>query len=252
MFSFFTKVISCNETTELNMTLICGVDGCKGGWVAITKNLGNGRISWRLCLTARDIFYPKIQPQVIAIDIPIGLPESGARCCDKKARRLLGPGHGSSVFPAPLRAVLEVDNYADACRIRSSIDGKKMSRQAYNILCKIKEVDETLRLDPELQTRVHEVHPEVCFYHLAGRHPMQHNKKRVAGRVERIELLKPHFDHWLGDALAQHRQLESGEDDILDALAALWTAERIMNGTSVTLPPDSPTDSCGLRMEIVA
>jgi predicted RNase H-like nuclease len=41
------------------------------------------------------------------------------------------------------------------------------------------------------------------------------------------------------------------DDDILDAFAALWTAERITSGVAVTLPENKPLDSTGLPMRIV-
>ena len=62
----------------------------------------------------------------------------------------------------------------------------------------------------------------------------------------------PIFGHWLQTALAERRELASNEDDILDAFAALWTAERIALGISQTIPAVPPKDSFGLRMEIVA
>jgi predicted RNase H-like nuclease len=40
-------------------------------------------------------------------------------------------------------------------------------------------------------------------------------------------------------------------DDILDAFATLWSAERILRGESRSLPESPPTDEFGLRMEIV-
>jgi predicted RNase H-like nuclease len=40
-------------------------------------------------------------------------------------------------------------------------------------------------------------------------------------------------------------------DDIIDALAALWTAERIARGEARMLPPQPPVDEMGLRMEMV-
>ncbi len=232
--------------------IVCGVDGCKGGWIAVCQDLASGEINARLCPTAQDIFSPAPSPQVLAIDIPIGLPASGARLCDQQARRLLGRGRASSVFPAPLRPILAAKDYRDACRIRLAIDGKQMSWEAFNIVVKIREIDEALRQDPALQTRVHESHPEVCFYHLAGGRPMQHNKKTAAGRAERFILLEPHFGNGLQDILARRRELASGVDDVLDAFACLWTAGRIAGGRALTLPPDPPRDAYGLRMEIVA
>ena len=41
------------------------------------------------------------------------------------------------------------------------------------------------------------------------------------------------------------------KDDILDAIAALWTAHRISNGTAETLPDPPPRDEVGRPMEIV-
>ncbi|MFN2399112.1 MAG: DUF429 domain-containing protein, partial [Gemmatimonadaceae bacterium] len=45
---------------------------------------------------------------------------------------------------------------------------------------------------------------------------------------------------------------EAADDDLLDALVALWSAERLVSGTSISLPPDPPRDRFGLRMEMVA
>jgi predicted RNase H-like nuclease len=41
------------------------------------------------------------------------------------------------------------------------------------------------------------------------------------------------------------------DDDMLDAVAALWTATRLYEGTAETLPDEPPLDAAGLRMEIV-
>ena len=234
------------------MGIVCGVDGCRAGWVALAKDLDTGCISWRLCARARDLVYGGSAPLVIAIDIPVGLPERGPRVCDLEARKLLGPGRGSSVFPAPIRPVLATSTYENACRIRFEAEGKKMSHQAWGIVYKVREIDEVLRGDLKLQTVVREVHPEVCFYYLAGGQPMRHGKKSEAGKEERRELLEPIFGGWVQAALADRRHVASAEDDILDAFAALWTAERIAQGVARTIPPVPPKDSFGLPMRMVA
>ena len=233
------------------MYLICGVDGCPGGWVVITKDLESGEVTWRLYPTARELFFSRLELAVIAIDIPIGLLEKGARDCDQEARKCLGFGRASSVFTAPLRSLLSIANYREACDARFQIEGKQLSKQAWNIFPKIRQVDELLRQNPTLQTRVREVHPEVCFYELAGRNPMRHNKKTLAGIEERRQLLAPVFGSCLDAALAQRKALASGTDDVLDAFAALWTAERIALGQAYTLPADPQADACRLRMEMV-
>src|SRR5207245_2674687 len=132
--------IGAREGRRIDMSIVCGADGCKAGWLAVSKDIEADSVSWRLCRTARDLFYDKPIPEIIALDVPIGLPESHARTCDTEARRLLGR-RASSVFPAPIRPVLAATDYAQACQIRFEIEGKKLSRQSFAILPKICEVD---------------------------------------------------------------------------------------------------------------
>jgi predicted RNase H-like nuclease len=234
------------------MTVICGADGCKTGWVAIAWDLDTGWFSWRVFQTAHELFYSIPTLQIIAIDIPIGLPERGARCCDLKARQLLGGDRARSVFPAPLRAILSATSYEDACQKRDQIEGKKMSRQAWAIVRKVKEVDEMLWKYSELNARVREVHPEVSFYFLNRERSLQYSKKSKVGREERRNLLEPRFGQLMQAALTERGKLHCAEDDILDALVALWTAERIVQRISVTIPSRPQSDILGLRMEIIA
>jgi predicted RNase H-like nuclease len=234
------------------MGVVSGADGCRAGWVVVTRDLATGAVTWRLGHTVQELFYDGPAPQIMALDIPIGLPERGPRACDLEARQLLGRPRASSVFPAPPRPVLAARSYEEACAIRSCIEGKKLSLQAWAIVEKIRQVDAALRADPGLRTRVREVHPEVSFYFLNGGRPLPHGKKSQAGREERSQLLGAVLGPWLQAALSERRSLESAEDDILDAFVALWTAERIAAGLARTIPAVPPTDNCGLRMEIVA
>lgn len=234
------------------MHIISGADGCKAGWVVVSKDLDSGAISWCLCRDAQALIHGEPAPDVLAIDVPIGLPDIGARECDKAARQLLGPQRGSSVFSAPLRPMLAAETYVEASRIRFGIEQKKMSIQAWGIVPKIREVDAILGRDARLQARVHEVHPEVSFCFLGGQQQRpQFSKKKREGREERIRLLEPVFGQAVRQALATKRELASQEDDILDAFVALWTAGRILSGSARTLPAEPAKDSRGLRMEIV-
>jgi len=234
------------------MPLICGADGCKSGWVAIEENLDTHEVSWRVVPTLRDLATVKSPSQIIALDVPIGLPDKGSRACDKEARKLLGPGRASSVFPAPIRPVLGASSHAEACNIRVAIEGKRLSIQAWAIIPKIREVDAILRNEPDLRARIREVHPEICFYIMAGHHPMQFKKKKREGRDERRSLLVAEFDDVVGRALGDMRSLGCAAHDLLDAFAALWTARRIAKGTALTLPALPPRDRYGLSMEMVA
>ena len=86
---------------------------------------------------------PSLSPDlaVTAIDMPIGLSDTGSRACDVAARKLLQP-HGTRVFPAPPRVALaHVDDYDAACSASIAATGKSLSKQTWNLLRSIAEVD---------------------------------------------------------------------------------------------------------------
>jgi predicted RNase H-like nuclease len=188
---------------------------------------------------------------MLGIDIPIGLRDEGARECDKRARQVLGRPRASSVFPAPIRPVLSAGSWEEACAIREQVDGKRMSKQAWAIVSRIRCVDREMIESPTLQNRVREVHPEVSFWAWTGS-PMRHRKTSGAGRAERLEVVEAYFGPGAFDAVrALYPVGRVGHDDILDAFAALWSAERVLKGSARTLPRHPPVDRRGLRMEIV-
>ena len=140
----------------------------------------------------------------------------------------------------------------EASQITKNRDGRKVGTQAWGIYPKIREVDELLRPNAMATRRVREVHPEVCFWAWSDKQSMKSSKKKPEGKAERRSLA----EKWLGpDVLVSARgdrlKKDVADDDILDAIAALWTADRIARGEAKTLPEHPPTDSTGLRMEIV-
>ena len=189
----------------------------------------------------------------VALDMPIGLPESGARACDVAARRVLGPRRGSSVFPAPVRSVLAASSYEEACALHERADGRRLSRQAFHLLPKVREVDAALQADASLQDRVREVHPEVAFAYLTGA-PIAEKKRSREGRAVRtraIESVWPGVVSVMRDALEGERGFAM--DDLLDALVNAWSARRLRRGLAVRHPGGvTPRDAVGLPMEIVA
>lgn len=188
---------------------------------------------------------------IIAIDIPIGLADDCPRETDCLARGLLGHPRASSVFPAPVRAALDATSYVDASERSAAACGKRLSRQAYAILPKIREVDVALRESPDLANRFREVHPEVSFYFLNGQRAMEHSKRSQAGRAERIRVLQPYFGQVVEGLRARLPRAVVATDDILDALVALWTAERVASGRHVSLQRRPIRDRHGLPMAIV-
>jgi predicted RNase H-like nuclease len=232
------------------MAVVRGVDGCKGGWLAVSRDLETGTVTAGVFETAMALF-AKGPVEVTAIDIPIGLPDTGSRLCDREARRLLGP-RASSVFPAPARSVLAASSYKDACERSVKATGKKLSKQAYALVPKIREVDLELRGSDALQEAVFEVHPERSFCEWNGGTPMAHPKRSGFGFVERLRLADSVYAGEAQRIRVQVKQSEASDDDILDAIAALWTAERIHRDEARQFPATAPLDAVGLPMRIVA
>lgn len=230
---------------------VAGVDGCRAGWFRAARHSASGELRFELIASAAALLAQPPTPEVVALDMPIGLPEKGSRECDLAARKLLGPRR-SSVFPAPIRPALAAGSHEQASRISERSDGRRVSAQAFHLFARIREVDALLRSDPDARRRVHEVHPELAFRAWNGGEPMTTYKKKRAGRTERRLLIEP----WLGSgvlarARAAYLKKQVADDDILDAIAALWTAHRIAEGRAETLPERPPRDSVGLPMRIV-
>ena len=232
--------------------ILRGVDGCPAGWIAASLDLETGKVTGEVFKDAASLLRDP-RAVVTTIDIPIGLPSRDrSRSVDGEARRLLG-ARRSSVFPAPPRAVLDAGDYPAACAASLTACGKSMSQQAFAIVPKIKAVDAVLRETPELQARVFEVHPELCFCYWANQTPMRHPKHTGFGFAERLELTRTVFGSAAEEIRFKFERTEVHDDDILDALAALWTAQRIHSGTAVTIPNGiEQVDEYGLLMRMVA
>lgn len=223
-----------------------GADGCPGGWVVATIEDDSFRVG--VLEDASALFAAADSLDALAIDIPIGLSDDGARLCDTEARAMLGP-RSSSVFPAPLRTVLGARSYLEACDVRENIDGKRMSKQAWNIVAKIRDVDELMT--PRRQDRIIEVHPELCFMGLNGGRPMEAPKRKPAGRASRLLLIDAIFGREAFEsARAGIPRSLAADDDIIDAFVCAWTAGRFARGLAVRVPSSPDLDSRGLRMEM--
>ena len=218
---------------------LAGVDGCRGHWLAA---VGDETVSWRLVPTFRDL-YDDVALTVIAIDVPIGLPQSGTRACDVAARGLVGPRR-RSVFAAPVRPVLSCTTYAEARAVLASRGGPSMSAQAFGIVRAVRDVDECVQAADD--DRVVETHPELAFLLLSGETDLG-GKKTTAGLAARLRAL----EKWRPDVLGLLERVPAGVpvDDALDALACLWVAERWAGDERRTLG-DGRRDVRNLPMRI--
>lgn len=227
---------------------LAGVDGCRGGWLCVSEAVGGGDLRSEVFASAEALLQQSPAPVMMAIDIPIGLVERGERECDRLARALLGR-RAACVFTAPTRDMLLAGSHAEASALRLQAEGKKVPIQAWSFVERIREFDRALK--PEHQARVREVHAELCFMELNAGEPIAHAKKDPVGREARRSRLASEFGAQAFEQLRRrHRAAEVADDDILDALAALFTARRIHRGHACVVPELPALDANGLRMEM--
>jgi len=198
------------------VTRVAGVDGTKGGWVAV--ELEEGRFVRDRLLAIDTAFEELAAAEVIGIDIPIGF---GPREADRAARKFLA-GSASTVFTTPSQAILA----------SPFGPGLGVSAHAHALGPRVIQVTELARGD----SRLREVHPEVSFRAMNGGRPLGYRKKSAGGALERLSLLeRERINVRVGEAAA------APLDDVLDAAAAAWSAHRIAAGIAKTLP-DPPED----------
>jgi predicted RNase H-like nuclease len=238
---------------------LAGVDGCRSGWlVALVRPSGDEALI-RVVPRFSDIAEAPEMPAVMAVDMPIGLPEHtgyGGRPAENAIRPLLG-ARQSSVFSVPARAAIQAQDYRQACDIALSTSDppRKISRQLFMIAPKIHEVDEALRADEALAGRVHEVHPELAFWRLNGERALPEPKKVKSRPYEpglslrRSLLIAAGLPRQIVEAKPPQG---AAADDLIDALACAAIARRIHAGTARPFPDPPPRDRYGLPMAIWA
>ncbi|HEY0555650.1 MAG TPA: DUF429 domain-containing protein [Thermoanaerobaculia bacterium] len=227
------------------MQQIAGIDGCQARWLAIAHVPGSTVFEAKVLETGE---LPAQPWALAAIDIPIGLPDSGRREADRAARTFIGP-RASSVFPCPIRPALYANTWQEACDITYQRNGHRISKQTFAILPKIRGVDECVR-STDLRQRLFEIHPEVSFASWQNAQ-MHHAKRDVRGHEQRRALIARHFGpEAFANVVAQIDTRNVTADDIADAFAALWSAERRLAGTAQRLPEVEAVDSHGLPMHI--
>jgi predicted RNase H-like nuclease len=225
---------------------VLGVDACKAGWIGIVLMRDRAEACFaasidglmRLALADGGL-------DVVAVDMPIGLADTGPRKADLLAKDAIGPLR-SAVFMTPVRPALLVPDHATAVAINRELAGQGVSIQAFGLKTKLLEVETWARTTHH---RVIEVHPEVSFARMAGV-PLTVRKSTWAGAETRRRLLARAGISIEGDLGAAGRM--AGVDDVLDAAAAAWSARRFARKEAVSLPDPPEVFSDGIPSAIWA
>jgi predicted RNase H-like nuclease len=242
-------------------TLVAGADGCPPGWAVVLRDV-SGRKPPELivCPDMPTLLrHPKV-PALIAVDMPIGLPENvgqGGRGPEVELRAMLGD-RKSSVFSIPSRSAIYAEDFGAACEasLATSEPPRKISIQAFHLFPKIRELDELIRADLGLSVIMRECHPEGAFMVMNGREPLTEPKKvkssvHEPGMRQRKQLLMD-VAGFGEDFLDTKPPKGVGMDDFLDACACAWVAEKIARNEAVCFPEKPERDAHGIPMAIWA
>lgn len=219
-----------------------GIDGCRGGWIAVSIEADDRR---DFAVLPRIAALLAQRAAMTMIDVPIGLPQRGYRGCDRAARALL-KGAASRVFLGLRRPLLDhLGDYA-AANAWAKCDGKGLAKQSFHILAKIAEVDAVMT--PARQQQFRESHPELVFARLNGGVPLP-SKHKQEGLQQRHAMLAARGFHDLDAWLARLRGTGAKPDDLFDACALALAARTALAGKAQRLGAEA-RDAKGLRMEI--
>lgn len=217
----------------MNRTVItAGADACrlskkKKGWAIVELEDGAFRdADFTPTLAA---YLEQFTGDLVAVDIPIGLPDKGKRRADGEAKKFVGSRH-SSVFYTLTRKALEAPDIMAARRVQ------KVSPFAYALRSKILEVDELL--DAAEREKIIEFHPEVSFCALCNRY--LDSKKTWNGQAQRRRIL-----NHMGVELPPELPADAGRvppDDLFDAAAGALTAQAVIRETAEFLPAEEEGD----------
>lgn len=228
--------------------MIAAVDGCKAGWlVAVAQGWPPSQIPvFVVCKTFKEVLLETAVCKVVVVDMPIGLPETGARRCDKDARRFLGAKGAPAVFPVPPRAALAAKTPQEFQALIREINGVGAGFPVWGIVPRLREVDEMMT--PAIQQRVKEYHPEAAWRSYAKR-PL-YSKHSAAGLLQRMHLSTAVIPKMYA---VSETLTEPGVslDDLMDVTVGLNVAWKIVEKNEDRFPVEQEEkDAKGLSMEI--
>lgn len=226
--------------------ILAGVEPCVGGWLVAPGNLQGINLAPQpayVLESLADVLDYRPSFSVVALHAPVGFPETPdePRLCDFEAKQRLGRRAGAAM-PAPTRKLLDVRNLEEAQAVDPTFDivrWRSLPRAA----------EAVREVQSWRQRAVWEVNPELAFQQMNDGQPLNTSRRSVLGLRQRTELLRAKLPG--SERVMRERPKGVREGKLLDALADLWTARRIM-ARAITRLADPPAwDTDGVRMDIV-
>jgi predicted RNase H-like nuclease len=180
---------------------------------------------------------------VVALHAPVGAPDGAGewREADLAARQRLGRRR-AAVVRAPSRAVLEAKTFEEAHQIDPALDIVQWRSLA-------KAAEAIREVQSWRQRVVWEVHPELALMQMNDGEPVDYGRRTQHGRKVRRELLITKLPG--AERVLAERPQGVREDKLIDALADLWVARRIIARAITRMAEDAKWNDDGVRMDIV-
>jgi len=216
------------------LSQIIGIDGCKRGWFSVWQN-PDDTIQSSIFSTLNHLkdFFNDEAHLIIGIDMPVILSDVIPREADQLPRKLLSK-KASSVFTAPTPEMLEQPNYERASYVSKRLFGKSMSLQSWYLFPKIKDVQTIIH---DAHINLYEIHPELSFRAMNHEEVILESKKSKEGFEIRNALLRRHFESFDFESIRNlYPRKDVMDNDILDAMAVLWSTKRIQANEASFLP----------------
>jgi predicted RNase H-like nuclease len=227
--------------------ILAGVEPVTGGWLVAPGNLQGINLApqpVQVMASLAEILDYRPSFAVVALHAPVGTKEKPGegRACDVDVRRRLGPRGGAAV-PAPSRALLAATSYDEARLIEPNLDIVRWRS--------LPKAAEAIREAQSWRQRtVWEVNPELALMTMNEGLPITVGRRSESGKRLRRRLVEERLPgaEWILD----QRPSKVREEKVVDALANLWTARRIM-ARAITRAAEPPEwDEEGVRMDIVS
>ncbi|WP_460053596.1 DUF429 domain-containing protein [Spirochaeta dissipatitropha] len=254
------------------MNAVTGIDAAGGGWVIATIS---EQKDWDIdfVVSPRDsrmhsheIYIPSklveyiVRSTLTFIDMPVGLvsgdlirennidPEM-AQHREFAVRRMLvqklpkSARSIASIFPVPVAEAVYTEDYAKAREVNKEIIGKSISKQSWNLVYRIKQIQAVIELLPGIVGNLLESHPETIFRLLYSRYsdvplPSKSSQEGIDARLNMLEDQLPGARDAFNitwDHLDRGTRIQ--KDDILDAMIlavdAMHSAEKGLVYTAI-------------------
>jgi predicted RNase H-like nuclease len=235
------------QRSALPYQILAGVEPVPGGWLVVPGNLQGITLAPQpahVLDSLAEVLDYRPSFSVVALHAPVGAANGAGdfRSCDVAARGHLGRRGGAAV-PAPSRALLDATSYDEARRIDPTLDIVRWRSLA-------KAAEAISEVQSWRQRVVWEVNPELALTTMNDGEPIPFGRRSPTGRQIRRELVERKLPG--ADRVLQERPSSVRESKLIDALADLWTARRVV-ARAITRMSDEPVwDDDGVRMDIVA